>query len=122
MNWARGLIRLWALIAVLWSIGAGIHVYDDSTLRPVKVQIDGYGVVHFPPSFLRLEITAQNNAVEEATAQIKAGQLEALEASAWAGVYRKAVRFASIIVAPPICLLALGLAVAWVLNGFRRTT
>ncbi len=122
MNWARGLIRLWALIAVLWSIGAGIYIYDDSTLRPVKVQIDGYGVVHFPPSFLLLGNAAQNNAVEDATEQIKAGQREALEAVAWAGAYRKAVRFASIIVAPPICLLTLGLAVAWVLNGFRRTT
>lgn len=119
INWSRGLLRFWALLGALWVIVATITLYDGSTIKPVKVRIEGHGDVLFPPSFLGLKPEEQNRAVEAAIERVKEGERAKLDAAAWSDVYLNAARFAAAISLPPILLLMLGIALRWVVRGFR---
>jgi hypothetical protein len=134
MNWKRGLLRLWAVAAVLW---VGVAFYSNDTVQRVR---DAYEkVVRLnadaeicsklqTPSFTPDACSAAASTTRLTPAETKElADLEAefgfspsaaapLKPSIWPPLFD----FAKLAFIPPLFLLALGYIGLWVGRGFRR--
>ena len=129
MNRKRGLLRLWAVAAVLW---VGVAFYSNDTVQRVR---DAYAVAAFDPDAYLASKTSINllydalRAAEAAgdTAAVKklAAYIETLPAASAAAPQKPSIwlplfDFAKLAFIPPLLLLALGYIGLWVGRGFRR--
>ena len=142
MNWKRGLLRLWAVAAVLW---IGLAFYSNDTVQRVRdayalektllavmaefkvISRPGAGsfrVVSRPdPSAPRLmEQRAQNTEAQRQPRDLLARQSapRAQNTEAPYGIWPPLFDFAKLAFIPPLLLLALGYIGLWVGRGFRR--
>ena len=132
MQWGRGFFRAWILISVLW-VGLAVMVGKPETYRQLwhkaKYEIETSTgqrfildtsmtrdqLVQVLDTTLRREEATPGNNVDSSTRdallqQIDEGYREQDQAlQAW---------IATII--PPVALLLLGIAIGWVIGGFRR--
>lgn len=120
MRWARGFVRLWVAISVLW-IGAVVWAGYEAVLVPrnkaMQVQacfeerrlnaakgnpfdcLDGNTVPAPPAGFVAQRPFYFDDQIS----------LSAHAGYIWAGI------------GPPVALLAFGVIVAWIVGGFRRS-
>jgi len=115
MNWARGFLRLWAVLAVCWWTVATFHLLDDLSpwaydewikFRPVELieTSSSEPTVDFS-KFSDAQLEAYLNASKRAKFMVRE---VGIVATGW-------------IVVSPFLLLLLGLAGVWVMRGFRRS-
>ena len=114
MNWKRGLLRLWAVVAVLW---VGVAFYSNDTVQRVR---DAYAV-DFAPSWEghNMPLTPEETkelAALEAEFGFSPSAAAPLKPSIWPPIFD----FAKLAFIPPLLLLALGYIGLWVGRGFRR--
>ena len=113
MNWKRGLLRLWAVVAVLW---VGVAFYSNDTVQRVR---DAYAVDDWTPvgpsaaaPVAPRDLLAarpwENDPIVSAAAPLKP--------SIWPPLFD----FAKLAFIPPLLLLALGYIGLWVGRGFRQ--
>ncbi len=109
MNWRRGLLRLWAVAAVLW---VGVAFYSNDTVQ--RVDDAAYALAHnvMPPwvKFKEAELKQAGFSDQEIQAYHD-GQLI---------IWPPLLDFAKLAFIPPLFLLALGYIGLWVGRGFRR--
>ena len=101
MNWKRGLLRLWAVVAVLW---VGVAFYSNDTVLRVR---DAYAIAVFDPDAY-LASKPQTGFLLNKTFYVVA--------SIWPPLFD----FAKLAFIPPLLLLALGYIGLWVGRGFRK--
>jgi hypothetical protein len=123
MNWKRGLLRLWAVAAVLW---VGVAFYSGDTWQHVA----GERIIDLSdPDGTRYELQLpafidEKAAVEDAKTEIikqkpnlsLLGRWRVNSPSIWPPLFD----FAKLAFIPPLFLLALGYIGLWVGRGFRR--
>jgi hypothetical protein len=149
MNWGRGLLRLWAVVSMLWLI-ASLLVFETPhylkiafTYRSQAVNISapdreigegGDGQLDVQPDTTKSEVGQYDmdpDALAEEAVQLLVKRRIAQEKErrttlatrAASAVYIRAVREIRIGLAvaflPPIFLLILGMAFAWAVRGFK---
>ena len=92
---ARGLLRLWLVLSVLWIAGVGIHAWWAIPLYENPIS---WGAIPVEPL----------------------SDAPPLPDAPWIIEQRAAIRFAILLaLVPPAFVLALGWALAWALKGFR---
>ena len=108
MNWKRGLLRLWAVAAVLW---VGVAFYNNDTMQRVDA---AYALSHnrTPPwvKYKEAELKQAGFSDQEIQAYHDS------QRSIWPPLFD----FAKLAFIPPLLLLALGYIGLWVGRGFRR--
>lgn len=118
MNWARGFVRAWLALSVVY-VALSVWVNEPKTFRPLwkpspifEIAFEDGATVSFdtskPLSLLRTEVSAAwlSHADNLISKEKRSGaEDEALLAT----------------VVPPLGLLCLGLIIAWVLSGFRHS-
>ena len=130
MNWKRGLLRLWAVAAVLW---VGVAFYSGDTWQRVR---DAYAWV--PPDSdayiaslasiesLFVALRAADAAGDTAAVKKLAALIDETSPSLAVDLFQKPsiwppiFDFAKLAFIPPLLLLALGYVGLWVGRGFRR--
>ena len=122
MNWRRGLLRLWAVAAVLW---VGVAFYSNDTVQRVRkayaafsspVATDPYAAFSSPektPSAAAGSTFTPDTSTFTPDAPSAAAPLKP---SIWPPLFD----FAKLAFIPPLLLLALGYIGLWVGRGFRR--
>jgi hypothetical protein len=138
MNWKRGLLRLWAVAAVLW---VSVAFYSNDTVQRVR---DAYAMAHDWDVISDRPIYAHGRQLtdEEVLAIAKAKlqqrhvqvvsdhaltpelkvikeEFQAYRAS-HSSIWPPLFDFAKLAFIPPLLLLALGYIGLWVGRGFRR--
>lgn len=110
MNWKRGFLRLWAIIAVVWIAGA---------LEARKPWRDvGYLLAEAPTVAVQQVPEDETEASELARLRLEAQHLRA-EARRQAAP-DNLTQSAAFVFAPPFGLLIVGWLVVWVGRGFRQ--
>jgi len=140
MNWKRGLLRLWAVVSVLWVVG----IIDDSyhhTVQRVREAMDAGSAaltesdkklsdILPDPAFVSAN-TATKQAIFNKYAPADANYSSADEATKEAirqkfgvlappSIWPPIFDFAKLAFIPPLLLLALGYIGLWVGRGFRK--
>ena len=103
MNWKRGLLRLWAVAAVLWVC---VAFYANDSLQ--FELLEKLGAVLPGATFHHHRVIFMDNDGNDIS--------EKFYLSTWTVLYR----FANLAFIPPLLLLALGYIGLWVGRGFRR--
>ena len=108
MNWARGFLRLWAVLAMCWAvIAAYIFRYELVAMIPTSVSLkDLVKMYEEPNSVEGLEIRKFIDAQSAADWPVR------IEAIGW------------MLLPPPILLTlvyVIGLVMAWIARGFRSS-
>jgi hypothetical protein len=103
MTWGRGFFRLWALGALLWICGIGWLKFEAIAAFAVPPPM--------PPGPCR-EVGSDATALQIA-------QCDALQRARRRRETHEAAQAATLALAPPLALLALGFAIRWVGAGFR---
>ena len=130
MNWKRGLLRLWAVAAVLW---VGVAFYSNDTVQRVR---DAYAwvspdsdlykssVASIESLFVALraaDAAGDKAAVEKLTALIgEKSYIQTVNLFSEPNIWPPLFDFAKLAFIPPLLLLALGYIGLWVGRGFRR--
>jgi hypothetical protein len=146
MVWSRGFFRLWIIVTLVW-IGAVWLATDKDDFKGlwapnVKLDIEYKGGVKDtldgsrPTEYLRQQIITGVNEdakilaakgdpggakkqIEDANSS--ANELLKVIADAEAKRGDKLLRALTLLLVPPISLLAFGMAIAWIARGFRKT-
>jgi hypothetical protein len=109
MNWKRGLLRLWAVAAVLW---VGVAFYSNDTVQRVDA---AYALAHnLTPPWVSYQQDAKLKQAGFSDQEIQADHDR--QRSIWPPL----LDFAKLAFIPPLLLLALGYIGLWVGRGFRR--
>jgi hypothetical protein len=90
MNTRRGLLRLWLVLSILWLAAVSIHAYSEGYPPPPPGSI----LVPRPGDLGEVEVWGRAVLIDE-------------QLVAWA-------------FGPPLAVLIIGAALAWVVAGFRR--
>lgn len=104
MNWRRGLLRAWALIAVFWAAGvvaSGYSAYHPRMLPEAPL-----------PEICRNLGPNPSTVPFECAQPTESGDAEETSAQ-W-------VQYLARAIIPPFVLLSLGVAINWVASGFPR--
>jgi hypothetical protein len=137
MNWRQGMWRAWALMAALWLV---LVFSEEEFLGPVEDYWNYYSAerssdilppddLYLPDSYgldeviqaLRLADEAGNTEDAQRLAHMARDMQDAQnEMEAFEAAKRQLIDFLQAAFLPPLAVLALGLAVAWVLRGFRK--
>ena len=134
MRWHRGLLRLWVAVSVLWVVVAGGIIYmaefhDAAAPRETRMSDLDRTTKAFGNAD-RLAEEAGRRGDEEARqkyaedAQRLADHIRGLRASTGdapssAETTGRLMIFVAVTLIPPIVLLLLGYATAWIVRGFR---
>ena len=129
MNWRRGLLRLWAVAAVLWVC---VAFYSNDTVQRVRdvyekvVQLNADAEMCSKlqtPSFTPDACSAAASTTPQPNyaglpegAVVNSSAAAPLKPSIWPPIFD----FAKLAFIPPLLLLALGYIGLWVGRGFRR--
>ena len=110
MRITRGLFRLWVVASVLWMLFVGVMTWQTwpvvlKASSETVVLENGYAKPPFDPSKPFTDDTGQMWA--NARALFEAERRDAV------------VKGASIAIAPPLVVFILGMALLWVVRGFR---
>jgi hypothetical protein len=97
MRWGRGLFRLWVVVSVFWLVAAGAFAAVDWRDHPMPI----------PPEFCK-------HIEPDRVAGCEKGQTSGREEV----TTRRQITIA-VVIAPPLVLLIIGLAMWWVMIGFR---
>ena len=111
MRILRGLFRLWVVASVIWMLSVGVMTWLTWPVEPkasseTVVLENGYAKPPFDPSKPFTDV---------ATGQMWANARALFEAERRDAV----VKGASIAIAPPLVVFILGMALLWVVRGFR---
>lgn len=107
MNWKRGLLRLWAVTAVLW---VGVAFYSNDTVQRVE---NAYALSHnLTPLWVKYKKFKQAGFSDQ---EIQA--YHDSQRSIWPPLFD----LAKLAFIPPLLLLALGYCGLWVGRGFKRS-
>jgi hypothetical protein len=98
MNWRRGLLRLWLVLSLCWTVPAVVLEWDDLTSHVVTKDLAKWS--------------------DEAL--LKAHRGETLSVSDYRADWPRRLAAGSMIIGPPIAALLLGYALLWAGRGFRR--
>ncbi|SDC42772.1 hypothetical protein [Ruegeria marina] len=119
MNWSKGFFRVWLAISVVWIAVSLIvarpdqsfHYYssfDEMADRLRQAPSDANGTVHF---------SAKRTLTQDETDELL-NELESRSAAKRSELLSSL--FAALV--PPLVLLGFGVAVAWVLRGFKKSS
>jgi hypothetical protein len=135
MNWGRGFFRAWIAVSALWigfavliskpatyallwkapryeiELGSGQRITLDTSMRHSEL-------VEVLERELNRERSRTGSKVEATT---RDGILEAIN-SRYGTAGDQAWQSWLVTLVPPVVLLGLGLCIAWILSGFRRTS
>jgi hypothetical protein len=117
MNWKRGLLRLWAVAAVLWVC---VAFYSNDTLQRVQDVHDPYAAFSSPVAPRDLLADAPSPPAPPLPPGFYPDAPSAaapLKTSIWPPLFD----FAKLAFIPPLLLLALGYIGLWVGRGFKRS-
>ena len=124
MNWKRGLLRLWAVAAVLW---VGVAFYSNDTVQRVRDVRDVQAYVAQRAATLakmsdaELERLASGQAIVPTALQDLMKRYPKYSIMSEAStIWPPLFDFAKLAFIPPLLLLALGYIGLWVGRGFRR--
>ena len=106
MNWKRGLLRLWAVAAVLW---VGVAFYSNDTVQRAR-DVHEKVVQLNPDAEICTKLQTSSFTPDACSAAAS------LKPSIWLPLFD----FAKLAFIPPLLLLALGYIGLWVGRGFRR--
>ena len=119
MNWKRGLLRLWAVVSVLW---VGVAFYSNDTVQ--RVQDTHISVKYSGPKITSVWIDGEWKTVSGTATNPETGDKAYLIDNAWVikstSIWPPIFDFAKLAFIPPLLLLALGYIGLWVGRGFRR--
>lgn len=119
MNWTRGLLRVWAVLAVCWVAPLTWIKWNDLSGNAIY---DPWAGVRVEPKnqlpYLPPGATVGNPSSQPSNFDpIKFELFKAEQARR-----EKQIAAAQLILFPPALLILLGLAVGWVINGFKPKT
>lgn len=118
MNWRKGLFRLWLVLSLCWFVGTALFTYDDlcaiyslAEAERLSRWIENGGWFHEvlgePGIYVSPALPPSLPPACFPAGDLRVAWLTRLEAF-------------KIIGGPPLALLTIGMAVAWIAWGFRR--